>query len=166
MKIGFGSFIDKDLAPFKSMDEGYNCEEALALQGKCRQPYSLYHQIPLSTLSGKEFERIVKKAPLAGNVDNPEGGLDALLQVMLCDQVIGWRNSSRKVILLATDMDFHYALDGKLVGILQPNDGKCHLKYENKMTSAYYTDSKYYDYPSISQINYVAHQVLFVLRNS
>ena len=37
---------------------------------------------------------------------------------------------SRKIILVATDRDFHYAMDGKLVGILEPNDGTCHLDAE------------------------------------
>jgi len=40
---------------------------------------------------------------------------------------VGWRAESRKIILLATDRDFHYALDGKLAGVLTRNDGQCHL---------------------------------------
>ena len=43
--------------------------------------YSFLHQIPIGIHDEKEFEQLVKKAPLAGNVDNPEGSLDALLQV-------------------------------------------------------------------------------------
>ena len=62
------------------------------------------------------FVRNVKDAPLAGNVDNPEGGLDALLQVMVCKDRIGWRPDSRKIILVATDNDYHNAMDGKLAG--------------------------------------------------
>jgi len=73
---------------------------------------------------------------------------------MVCTERIGWRKTSRKVILLATDGDYHNALDGKLVGILHPNDGNCHLGPDG-----YYTESKYLDYPSVSQINYLAKQV-------
>ena len=47
---------------------------------------------------------------------------------MACWDRIGWRRQSRKIILLATDRDFHFAMDGKLVGILEPNDGQCHLQ--------------------------------------
>jgi len=43
--------------------------------------FSFLHQIPIGIHDEKEFEQLVKKAPLAGNVDNPEGSLDALLQV-------------------------------------------------------------------------------------
>lgn len=46
---------------------------------------------------------------------------------MVCWNRIGWREQSRKIILFATDEDFHYAMDGKLIGILEPNDGQCHL---------------------------------------
>jgi len=38
-------------------------------------------------------------------------------------------NFPRKKLLitLTPDGDFHFAMDGKLVGILDPNDAKCHL---------------------------------------
>lgn len=48
-----------------------------------------------------------------------------------------------------SDADFHIAGDGRLGGIVEPNPAKC------------YNDSneyQLYDYPSISQINYVAKQ--------
>jgi integrin beta 1 len=48
---------------------------------------------------------------------------------------------------LATDAGFHQALDGKLAGIIIPNDGKCHLG------NGTYTHSTIQDYPSIPQIN-------------
>ena len=57
---------------------------------------------------------------MAGNVDNPEGGLDALLQVMVCKDRIGWRPDSRKIILVATDNDYHNSMDGKLAGTVSP----------------------------------------------
>ena len=106
------------------------------------------------TLNGDDFKETVMKSPLAGNVDNPEGGLDALLQVMVCKNRIGWRNNSRKIILVATNQDYHNAMDGKLAGILFPNDGKCHLDRDG-----YYTEFKDQDYPSVSQINFIAQQV-------
>jgi hypothetical protein len=74
---------------------------------------------------------------------------------MACQERVGWRNYSRKIILVATDRDYHNAMDGKLLGILEPNDGICHLD-----ESGYYTESKYQDYPSVSHINAVATQVI------
>ena len=43
------------------------------------------------------------------------------------------------------------ALDGKLGGLVEPNDGNCHLDEDG-----YYTKSKRFDYPSIGQVNHLA----------
>jgi len=50
---------------------------------------------------------------------------------------IGWRNVTR-LLVFSTDAGFHLAGDGKLGGIVRPNDGKCHLS--NNM----YTMSNYF----------------------
>lgn len=55
----------------------------------------------------------------------------------LSQEHIGWRNVTR-LLVFSTDAGFHFAGDGKLGGIVLPNDGKCHL--ENNM----YTMSHYY----------------------
>ncbi len=77
---------------------------------------------------------------------------------MKCKERLGWRRQSRKIIFLATDRDYHYAMDGKLLGILERNDGQCHLS-GRQGEPGYYTMSKYKDYPSISHINAVAQEV-------
>ena len=56
---------------------------------------------------------------------------------MVCGDRIGWRRDARRVVILTTDQSFHTALDGKLGGIVRPNDGKCHLD-----RSGYYAKSK------------------------
>lgn len=61
---------------------------------------------------------------------------------------------------LFADGDFHWAMDGKLAGILERNDGVCHL---NGTTSGYYDQSTLMDYPSISHISSVAQKNSFVL---
>ena len=99
----------------------------------------------------KLFQQRVKDAPISGNIDNPEGGFDGLVQVMVCDDVIGWRKEARRVIIFTTDQSFHIALDGKLGGLVLPNDGKCHLN-----DTGFYTHSTIQDYPSIGQVNYLA----------
>ncbi len=97
-QIGFGSFVDKEVMPFismvpkgisftsrhKSQDRDSillsfhpdNCQ----LDSGCPQPYSFKHQMKLSP-NAKLFTERVKTAPISGNIDNPEGGFDALLQV-------------------------------------------------------------------------------------
>jgi protocadherin alpha len=72
------------------------------------------------------------------------------MQVVVCEKEIGWRSASRKLIVYSTDAGFHYAGDGKLAGIVEPNDGYCHLDQRSKR----YTHGLVQDYPSIGEINY------------
>jgi len=90
----------------------------------------------------------VRRAAVSGNLDAPEGGFDAIMQAVVCREKIGWREKSRRLLVFSTDAGFHYAGDGKLGGIVKPNDGECHLDELGE-----YTHSKVQDYPSISQVN-------------
>lgn len=74
-RIGFGSFVDKEVMPFISLVPGKNCQ-----QESCPRPYSFQHQMRLSR-DAKLFQRRVQEAPISGNIDNPEGGFDGLVQV-------------------------------------------------------------------------------------
>lgn len=89
----------------------------------------------------------MKNAHVSGNLDAPEGGFDAIMQAVVCKDHIGWREHARRLLVFSTDAGFHYAGDGKLGGVITPNDGECHMA--NNM----YTHSTILDYPSISQIN-------------
>ena len=119
----------------------------------------------------------VKRAQVSGNLDAPEGGFDAIMQAIVCKDEIGWRDKvrvcekaqsnqslthsliqARKLLVFSTDAGFHYAGDGKLGGIVKPNDGLCHL--DSKGT---YTHSTTQDYPSVSHIN---HKVTYHKRTS
>lgn len=91
---------------------------------------------------------MVNDASVSGNLDAPEGGFDAIMQAIVCRREIGWREKARRLLVFSTDAGFHYAGDGKLGGIITPNDGSCHLN-----NVGLYTHSSVQDYPSISQIN-------------
>ncbi|CAG7818046.1 unnamed protein product [Allacma fusca] len=69
------------------------------------------------------------------------------MQVIACESEIGWRDDARKLLIVFTDGSFHVAGDGKLAGIVMPNDMKCHLDNNS------YTHEKILDYPSIGQLN-------------
>lgn len=71
-----------------------------------------------------------------------------MMQAIVCRNEIGWREKARRLLVFSTDAEFHYAGDGKLGGIVKPNDGLCHLD-----GTGLYTHSSEQDYPSISQIN-------------
>ena len=56
----------------------------------------------------------VKKTTLTVNVDAPEGVLDAVMQSVVCQNRIGWREDARHLLIVSTDASFHYAGDGKV----------------------------------------------------
>jgi protocadherin alpha len=74
------------------------------------------------------FKSRVNASQISGNLDAPEGGFDAIMQSLVCEGAIGWREKSRKMLVFSTDAGFHYAGDGRLAGVVVPNDGQCHLE--------------------------------------
>lgn len=59
---------------------------------------------------------------------------------LISQEQIGWRNVTR-LLVFSTDAGFHFAGDGKLGGIVLPNDGKCHLENNVYTMSHYYVSS-------------------------
>ncbi|XP_072021320.1 integrin beta-1-like [Amphiura filiformis] len=145
LQLGFGSFVDKTTSPFTTNID--TCE-ADSCCFDCDVPFGFKNQLPLTTDTGRFSERVAT-LKVSTSIDSPEGGLDALLQVAVCKEQIGWRNRARRMIVFATDAGFHMAGDGKLAGISKPNDGECHL---DPVTNEY-TKSTDQDFPSIGQIN-------------
>jgi len=144
-RLGFGSFVDKVVMPYVStVPENliHPCEN-------CTAPYGYKHHMRLST-DTSTFAFEVKKAKVSGNLDAPEGGFDAIMQAVVCKNEIGWRDKARRLLVFSTDAGFHYAGDGKLGGIVKPNDGFCHMD-----SKGVYTHSTLQDYPSVAQINHI-----------
>ncbi|KAK8725734.1 hypothetical protein OTU49_010446 [Cherax quadricarinatus] len=146
-KLGFGSFVDKVVMPYVSTVP----EKLQAPCKDCASPYGFRNALPL-TSNADAFAKKVQDAPVSGNLDAPEGGFDAIMQAIVCQENINWRQEARRLLVFSTDAGFHYAGDGKLGGIVKPNDGKCHMDDDGE----YYTHSTLQDYPSVSQINQVA----------
>lgn len=143
-RIGFGSFSDKPTPPFAADISYYRSEKHRPT------PYAFHHQLAL-TKNTTDFRRKVADAITAGNVDSPESGLDALMQALTCEHIIGWNKEVRRVVIFITDKGPHYALDGQLAGIPQPNDGLCHT--EQARSGRYeYVKQLDQDYPSFTQI--------------
>lgn len=113
------------------------------------QTYSFRHRLSLVE-DYKKFKDMVLLTPPGINRDEQEGGLDALAQVLVCKDIIGWRNESRKIVIFLTDGPYHAAGDGKSAGLFQPYDGKCYTK------NNVYTKEREMDYPSVHMINKLA----------
>ncbi|XP_039550997.1 integrin beta-1-like isoform X2 [Pimephales promelas] len=142
LRIGFGSFLEKLAMPFILMTPKYL--QNPCFPNDCTAPFS-YKNVLSLTNDSTLFTQEVSKQKTSGNLDSPEAGFDAIMQAAVCTKEIGWRNVTR-LLVFSTDAGFHLAGDGKLGGIVRPNDGKCHLS--NNM----YTMSNYFDYPTISQL--------------
>lgn len=143
-RLGFGSFADKPEMPMIMPELREN--PCAAEHDICEPTYGYRHHLPL-TEDIQAFVRSVEASKVTGNLDNLEGGLDALMQVLVCSQEIGWKDQARKVIILVTDGFMHFAGDGILAGITQRNDKKCHLNEQGE-----YLGSLQYDYPSLEEI--------------
>ncbi|CAH2101707.1 unnamed protein product [Euphydryas editha] len=141
-RIGFGSFVDKLVMPNVSTVP----KNLTSPCDGCAAPYGFKNQMSLSN-DTDFFDKAVARADASGDLDATEGGLDAIMQAVVCKDVIGWRDDAMKLLVFSTATGFHYASDGKLGGIVQPNDGECHMENSS------YIHSTTQEYPSISQIN-------------
>ncbi|XP_073344181.1 integrin beta-1-A-like [Pagrus major] len=125
-RMGFGAFVDKTVMPYISTAKDMLRNPCKRTEPwPCTPPFT-YHHILSLTANGSLFAELVGGQRISGNLDFPEGGLDALMQAAVCEKQIGWRNVTR-LLVFSTDAGFHFAGDGKLGGIVLPNDGKCHL---------------------------------------
>ncbi|XP_064614127.1 integrin beta-PS-like [Liolophura sinensis] len=88
-----------------------------------------------------------------------------MMQVLACRKEIGWRDVSRKLLIYSSDASFHSAGDGKLAGIVMPNDGQCHLD-----DKGLYTEDLNQDYPSVGQMREIIREkkinVIFAIPRS
>ncbi|KAG8505758.1 Integrin beta-2, partial [Galemys pyrenaicus] len=143
-RVGFGSFVDKTVLPFVNTHPEKLRNPCPGKEKECQPPFAFRHVLKL-TNNSNQFQMEVGKQLISGNLDAPEGGLDAMMQVAACPDEIGWRNVTR-LLVFATDDGFHFAGDGKLGAILTPNDGQCHLE------GGLYRRSNEFDYPSVGQL--------------
>ncbi|XP_052004080.1 integrin beta-2 [Xyrauchen texanus] len=144
-RIGFGSFVDKTLLPFTDTNVDKLKRPCPDKNVPCQPAFGFQHVLSL-TKNGDQFKDMVAKQNISGNLDPPEGSLDAIMQAAVCENEIGWANSSTRLLVLATDDGFHMAGDGKLAAILEPNKETCQLI--NNM----YSKNNIWDYPSVGQI--------------
>ncbi|XP_059899083.1 integrin beta-8 isoform X1 [Gadus macrocephalus] len=146
LHLGFGSFVDKPVSPYINVHPSKINNPCSDYEVRCRPAHG-YHHILSVTHNITEFSRVIERQLISGNMDTPEGGLDAMLQAAVCQRELGWRTGSKRLLLLMTDQPSHLALDSRLAGIVRPNDGLCHL--ENNV----YTESTTMDHPSLNQLS-------------
>ncbi|GAB0094468.1 Integrin beta [Sergentomyia squamirostris] len=157
-RLGFGSFADKPLMPYIHPQEKYVENPCSPIQEVCQPLYGFKHRLSF-TDNIKRFVEKVNSSDVTGNVDNLEGGLDALMQLLVCKDKIGWNEKTRKIIVFASDGLMHFAGDGILSGTVLKNDKRCHLSDDGD-----YLASTEMDYPSLEEIyrTLVKHKVSII----
>ncbi|KAL3832477.1 hypothetical protein ACJMK2_024117 [Sinanodonta woodiana] len=144
--IGFGTFIDKRMSPYSFTTKEYLENPCILERTTCAPANEFTHRQKLSN-NPAEFKEKMKHLNTSANWDVMEGGLDGVMQAVVCQDAIGWRNESRRVLVYFSDAGFHFAGDGKLAGLILPNDAKCHLDADGV-----YVMEKVLDYPSLGQL--------------
>ncbi|XP_043104461.1 integrin beta-5 [Puntigrus tetrazona] len=145
-RLGFGSFVDKNISPFSYTAPKYqdNPCNGYKLFPNCVPTFGFRHILSLTDKVDR-FNEEVQKQMVSRNRDAPEGGFDAILQAAVCKEKIGWRKEAYHLLVFATDDVPHLALDGKLGGLVHPHDGQCHLNDKNE-----YSAANKMDYPSLA----------------
>uniref|UniRef100_A0A8C4VWR7 Integrin beta n=1 Tax=Gopherus evgoodei TaxID=1825980 RepID=A0A8C4VWR7_9SAUR len=145
-RLGFGSFVDKNISPFSYTAPRYQNNPCIGykLFPHCVPSFGFRHLLSLTDKVDR-FNEEVQKQKVSRNRDAPEGGFDAILQAAVCKEKIGWRKEASHLLVFTTDDVPHIALDGKLGGLVQPHDGQCHLNEANE-----YSASNQLDYPSLA----------------
>ncbi|KAM7451541.1 Integrin beta-1 [Porites harrisoni] len=111
-RLGLGVFVDKPISPY--MDS----EPERVARPDAGNPNSIptfgYRNVLPLNKNVSLFQYAIEKLKSSGNIDSPEGGLDALVQVAACGKRIGWQNKeeARRVVVLTTDAGYHCAGDG------------------------------------------------------
>ena len=154
--IGFGTFVDKPLLPYTSSGQKntkytFKGQPSCDASKLCAKPFDYEHVISL-TNSSDLFNSSVQETIISANVDDPEDPLGAMLQAVVCKGLVGWRENSRKILLVMTNGVLHTAGDGRLAGIVKPNDGECHTQYDPSYNKVVNNAALVQDYPSIEQV--------------
>uniref|UniRef100_A0A8C2XHC1 Integrin beta n=1 Tax=Cyclopterus lumpus TaxID=8103 RepID=A0A8C2XHC1_CYCLU len=145
LQMGFGAFVDKTASPYMYTYPPEAVENpCFGIHKTCQAQFGFKHVLSLTERVAR-FTEEVEKQRVSRNRDAPEGGFDAIMQAVVCKDRIGWRPDASHLLVFTTDAKTHIALDGRIAGIVQPNDGKCHLDNENV-----YNKSNMLDYPSMA----------------
>ncbi|KAM9843660.1 integrin beta-3-like [Aulostomus maculatus] len=145
LRMGFGAFVDKTISPYMyTYPPRALTNPCYGINQHCLAQFGFKHVLSL-TEKVERFTEEVEKQQVSRNRDAPEGGFDAVMQAVVCKEKIGWRADASHLLVFTTDAKTHIALDGRIAGIVQPNDGQCHLDSDDM-----YNKTTVLDYPSLA----------------
>jgi hypothetical protein len=103
-RFGVGSFVDKPVGDLGDVGD-----------------YVYRTDLPLTT-EPATLQSVIGDFTILSGDDGPEAQLEALLQTARRTTQIGFRDNTRRVVVVATDASFHEAGDGIAAGITTPNN--------------------------------------------
>ncbi|KAK9885412.1 hypothetical protein WA026_010908 [Henosepilachna vigintioctopunctata] len=148
-KIGFGSYVDKVLMPFSFTTKAKidnPCDNTVEVS--CPKSYLMKHIQNFTNDFELFAKEVQKKSTVSANLDDLEGGMEALMQIVVCGTRIGWADVSRKFIIVSTGSYMHLAGDGLLSGTVKKNSGQCLIDFKGM-----YPADNPFDYPSLEEIH-------------
>lgn len=83
LTAGFGAFVDKTVLPYTNTNKKKLLRPCDDDSEKCQAAFGYRHVLNL-TPREQEFKESVTKQFISGNLDSPEGGLDAMMQAAVC----------------------------------------------------------------------------------
>ncbi|MBK1642607.1 hypothetical protein CKO12_12110 [Chromatium okenii] len=119
--FGLGSFMDKPISPFGSDYSSYYGDYYYD-DYSYQSDYVYANNLNLTT-NQAAFSTALNALVLGSGNDWQESQLEALMQVALHSDKIGFRSGAVKTVVLMTDADYHRAGDGTQAGITTPNNG-------------------------------------------
>ncbi|XP_031355220.1 integrin beta-nu-like [Photinus pyralis] len=135
-RVAFGYYSDKVAFPFSRMAPHFLENPCEPYGQTCEKPFNFVHKLNF-TNDVEKFVNTVNASKTTSNLDNLEGGMDALLQIIYCEDYIKWRKNSRKLIVIATTASMHFAGDGIFwLGAVKRITGKCFLDQKTVSTAA------------------------------
>jgi len=141
-RFGFGGFNEKPIPPFdKFHTDG--------------RKFDFVHYQSMTDNTEEIITKISTTKLFEGNKDSPEGGLDGLMQLLLCDDQtnpIGWRKNVKGIVVFVTNAPSHLAGDGLLGGLWKPYEHTCQMTQGEGGSKIY--NSLDTDYPSVSSLRY------------
>ncbi|XP_053759435.1 integrin beta-5 isoform X2 [Panthera pardus] len=115
-RLGFGSFVDKNISPFSYTAPRYQTNPCIGykLFPNCVPSFGFRHLLPL-TDRVDSFNEEVRKQRVSRNRDAPEGGFDAILQAAVCKDypslaLLGEKLAENNINLIFAVTKSHYML--------------------------------------------------------
>jgi len=142
-RFGFGGFNEKPIPPFDKFHTGNDPRQ-----------FDFVHIQSMTEDTQQIITKIDDAELFPGNKDSPEGGLDGLMQLLLCNDnnnPIGWRPNVKGIIVFVTNAPSHLAGDGLLGGLWKPYDHRCLMTDKDGMKIY---NSLNTDYPSVSALRF------------